>query len=128
MAVRVVSLPAAINSRKNGPRWRHRLTARLGMDERGRQIVLRMLETLLAEPEPVLAQFAGRLHEGLARATEVAVAARQEAVGQVEQLRSIALRHAHHVADDRDRQRVSDLGDELRLALRGDGIDDPAGT
>ena len=104
---------------------RHRLAVDLGVHERGRQVVLRMFETLPAEPEPVVAQLAGRLQEGLARAPELLVAAGEEAVGQVEQPRPIGLRHAHHVADDSDGQRVGDLGDELRLALRGDGVDDP---
>src|SRR5262249_45271466 len=98
------------------------------MYERGCQIGFRMLETLLAEPESVLAELARCLQEGLARAPEVPVAAGQEAVGQVEQLSPIALRHAHHVADNRDGQRVGDLRDELRLAFRRNAIDDPAGA
>jgi hypothetical protein len=56
--------------------------------ERGRQVVLRMFETLPAEPEPVLAQLAGRLQEGLARAPEVLIAAGEEAVGQSNGFRS----------------------------------------
>src|SRR6266852_749612 len=108
--------------------WRHRLAVDLGVHEHGRQVVLRMLEALLAEPEAVLAQLARRLQKRLARAPERLVAAGQETVGQVQQLRPVALRHPHHVADDGDGQRVGDLADELRLALRGDGVDDPPGA
>src|SRR5437899_1070995 len=77
--------------------WGHRLAVDLGVHEHGREVVLRMLEPLLSQPEPVLAQLARRLQEGLARAPERLVAAGQEAIGQVQQLRPVALRHAHHV-------------------------------
>src|SRR5207237_8290833 len=73
---------------------RHRLAVHLGVHERGRKIALGMFEALLAEPESVLAELAGRLQEGFARAPEGPVAAGQETIGQVEQLRPIGLRPA----------------------------------
>ena len=107
---------------------RHGLAVDLGVDEDGRQVVLRMLEPVLAEPEAVLAELLSGSLERRAAVCVLGVSGGEESPGEVEHARPIGLRHADHVADDVHGKDGGDLGDEVDLALGGDGVDDRPGT
>src|SRR5881397_405741 len=127
IALRVVSLPGD-EQEDEGPQVlrRQRFAVHLGVDERRRDVLLRMLQATPAEPQPVVAQLVARLRERLLRSAVFGVASGQEAVGEIEQARPVGLGDAHHIADDGHRENRRHLRDKLDLALGSDGVDDLA--
>ena len=105
---------------------RQRLPVELGVDERRRDVLLRVLQAALAEPEAIVAQLVAGLRERLLRSAVFRVASGQQAVREVEQPRAIGLGNPDHVADDGDGQRRGNFRDEFDLALGRDRVDDLA--
>src|SRR6267143_1802015 len=99
--------------------WSHR-----GVNERGRDILLRLLEPVAAEPEAIVTQLVPSLRERLLRSAVLRVAPGQQTIREVEQARAVGLGDTHHVADDRDGQRRGHFRHELNPALGSDRVDD----
>ena len=135
MALRVVSLPATTSRMKNdaisaGVR---RLAVDLGGDQRGGEVVLRVLHPRLGQLGDEQAEV---LRGGEERGHHAAlglvghvlrVAEPEDHVGAVEDELLLAARDAHHVDDDPQRERGGDVGDEVALAALDDVVDDPGG-
>ena len=126
IALRVVSLPATTSSTKNEPSScvGEPLAVDLGVDQRGGEVVGRVLAR---GARPRSCTSVRELRAGLQerrddlRRVEVGdvlgIARAEDDVGAVEDELVLALRDAHHVADDLERQRRGDLGHEVARAL-----------
>ena len=98
-----------------------RLAVDVGVDQRRGEVVGGVLDAVGGQAPHELGQVVAGVHEGqhgvLALGDVLGVAEGQDDVGAVEDGVVVALGHAHHVADDLEREPGRHLGDEVALAL-----------
>jgi len=109
-----------------------RLAVDLGVDERGDEVVAGVPAAVLGELLRELRELGAggqQLRDDLRgiAAAVLGIARAEDDVGAVEDEPVLALRDRGHVADDLERERRGDLGDEVALALLDDGVDDRLG-
>jgi len=128
MALRVVSLPATSSQdeERRDLGVREPLAVDLRPDERRRQVFGRALQALGGEPLHDAGERHARLEEGRERVVlildQLRVAAGEHDVGHREDQRPVLRGHAHHVADDPQRDRGGDVGDDVDAAVAGLGL------
>jgi len=130
IALRVVSLPATTRRTKNEPNScsvrRSPSTSELTSTEV--EVVGRVLNAMPAEVLDELCEVGACLqqcrHDVERIGHIIGVARAEDDVRAVEDETILAVRNAHHFADDLQRQGGGDVGDEVALALVDDGVDD----
>ena len=103
------------------------LAVDLGLHEQTREVVGWPATTCTLEILGVFDQVERGL-KGVVERPELGVAEGNGDAGEARELEAVLLRHAQHVADDRERERLCDVAGEVARAAFADDVDDRGGA
>ena len=92
----------------------------LGLDERGQEVIGRLLAALLGEPGHVAVEFVDRLPQHLGAGGGERVEKAHQMVRPALEGREVARRDAEHLSDNRHRERHREVANDVELAAAGE--------